>query len=497
MKSVLTILEGAGKGTSRPLSSALMIVGRSKNADLQVDDPLVSRRHLEIRVESDAVFVENKSTQGSMLNGKPLTGIVSLNPGDILEVGNTKMRFEEASAAPAPQKRAAIEAMEAEIDGTRIADPNVVPGGPKRKEAEGDETRAMVEDGTRMLNPQELPNWVAQDKIEKKVAARSNIPKIIAAAVGVLVLLGIGYWYLSSHRGQGGATLTYKDSLYNFSIQRPLDWAKTTDDSGVIGYGVGSQNGNNWERVNIYTDKSEDFVTTGLTDGFSRYHDVLKQRYPGVELLGSRKISVNGVSVMYYEFESSSAHGRGLYMLNDDTRVVVECVGARANYSQYVPQFSSILKSFQLDEFVVQQYIDFPLPTEAMQQLALSNPTELANEVAQHIQSGKILFNSSEVSPENLYKSVQEYKLAAQLCLAPPQRLQAYDSAAEGLAEATRKFNHAIDEQRFQITSALKDGDTTRAYWAANKMMQMIPDKTDSNYQDAYRILQSLPPPKE
>jgi len=175
----------------------------------------------------------------------------------------------------------------------------------------------------------------------------------------------------------------------------------------------------------------------------------------------------------------------------------VECVGARDNYQQYVPQFTSILKSFQLSDFVVQQYIDFPLPTEAMQQLALSNPTELANQVAQHIQTGKILFDGSEVSPENLYKSVQEYKSAAQLCLAPPQRLSAYDSAAEGLAEATRKFNHNIDEQRFQITSALKDGDMNRAYWAANKMMQMIPDKTDPNYQEAYNIIQSLPPPKE
>src|SRR5580693_3442450 len=173
MKSMLTILEGAGKGTSKPLTSTLMIVGRSKNADLQVDDPLVSRRHLEIRVESDAVFVENKSTQGSMLNGKPLTGIVSLNPGDVIEVGNTKMRFEEAAADSSPPKRAPGEAMEAEIDGTRIAEPEAVPA-PKRKEAEADETRAMADDGTRMLNAAELPNWQAQAKIEKKAAAKGT-----------------------------------------------------------------------------------------------------------------------------------------------------------------------------------------------------------------------------------------------------------------------------------------------------------------------------------
>ena len=66
MTGLLTILEGAGKGTSKPLSSALVIVGRSKNADFQIDDPLASRLHLEIRTETDGVFVENKSTQGSV-----------------------------------------------------------------------------------------------------------------------------------------------------------------------------------------------------------------------------------------------------------------------------------------------------------------------------------------------------------------------------------------------------------------------------------------------
>ncbi len=81
--------------------------------------------------------------------------------------------------------------------------------------------------------------------------------------------------------------------------------------------------------------------------------------------------------------------------------------------------------------------------------------------------------------------------------MAPPQRLPAYDTAAEGLAEATKKFNRELDEQRFQITSALKEGDKRRAYWEANKMMQMVPDKTNPAYQEAYEILQTLPVPKQ
>jgi pSer/pThr/pTyr-binding forkhead associated (FHA) protein len=496
MKSVLTILEGAGKGTSKPLTSALMIVGRSKNADLMVDDPLVSRRHLEIRVESDAVFVENKSAQGSMLNGKPLAGIVSLNPGDVIEVGNTKMRFEEAPASAAPERRAAVQEMESEMDGTRLASPEDLAAA-QRKEDRGDETRAMVEDGTRMLNPNELPNWVGQEKIEKKVAARNDFPKIAIAAIALLLVIAAAVWYFASHRSTAGATLTYKDNLYDFSIDRPLDWSKTADDNGLMGFGLGSDSGNNWSRVNIYTDKNADFVTTGLTDGFNQYQAVLKKRYPDAELAGNRKININGATAMFYQFDTAALKGIGIYLLNDNMRIVVECTGAGAVYNQYLAQFKAILQSFQLADMATQLYIDFPLPDEGMQQLALSNPTGLASQVDADISSAKNLFNSSDVSPDNLYKAIQQYRAAAQLSLAPPQRLPAYNVAAEGLAESTRKFIHALDEQRFQITSALKEGDKRRAYWEANKMMQMVPDKTDPAYQEAYQTLQSLPVPKE
>jgi hypothetical protein len=136
------------------------------------------------------------------------------------------------------------------------------------------------------------------------------------------------------------------------------------------------------------------------------------------------------------------------------------------------------------------------MPDEIMQQLALSNPSELSHEVDEHLSSGKILYDGRDVSPENLYKSVQEFRKALQLSLAPPERLPAYNAAAQGLSDATRTFDHALDEQRFQITSALKEGDKTRAYWEANKMMQMVPDKTDPAYQEAYSIIRTLPEPK-
>jgi hypothetical protein len=131
-----------------------------------------------------------------------------------------------------------------------------------------------------------------------------------------------------------------------------------------------------------------------------------------------------------------------------------------------------------------------------MQQLALANPGGQAHQVAEHIQTGAQLLTSKDVKPDNLFNAMQEYRAALQLAIAGPQRLPAWQSAAEGLSQATQLFNQAVERQKFEINRALKQGDTTTAYWEAHKMIQMIPDKTDPNYAIAYKLVRSLQPPR-
>jgi hypothetical protein len=498
MNRFFTILEGEGKGLNKPLTSALMIVGRSKNADLQIEDALVSRRHLEVRVEADGVFIENKSTSGSVLNGKPLVGVVSLNPGDVLEIGHTKLRYDEAAAVASPAGRpSSAEAMESEIDGTRIADENLELRHQRDKEAEPDATRAIVEaDGTRMLNPSELPNWVAQENKQKAGAGKGGGLAVFV----VLLLLAVGgaaywYWFVNGKsQTSEDSTMTYKDSMYSFNLDYPLDWSKTTDTSGVISFGFGKEGDPAWGQLNIFTDKDPEYALTGLTDGFVHYQDVLKKRYKDFELGGSKTLSVNNATVIYYAFSTPALEGKGIYTLNADERIVVECVAARTCYEKYNPRFSSILHSFELSGMEAQQVIDFPLPDEGMQQLALASPSQLSRQVDEHIKMGDMLLATKDVKPDNLFNSAQEYKKALQLSIAAPQRLSAYPTAAQGLSAATTQLNQALEQQRFEINRSLKSGDRTAAYWAANKMMQMIPDKTDDNYQAAYKLCRSLKP---
>jgi hypothetical protein len=154
------------------------------------------------------------------------------------------------------------------------------------------------------------------------------------------------------------------------------------------------------------------------------------------------------------------------------------------------------LQSFHRSSYEAQQFIDFPLPNDGMQQLALANPGELSRQVDEHIRTGGELLAGKDVKPDNLYEAMQEYRAALQLAIAPPQRLPAYQDAAKGLSQATQLFNQALEQQRFEINRDLKEGDTDAAYWAAHKMMQMMPDKTDPAYQEAYKIVRSLQSPR-
>jgi pSer/pThr/pTyr-binding forkhead associated (FHA) protein len=489
VKGILTIIEGTGKGTSKSLSGALMIVGRSKNADLQIEDPLVSRRHLEIKVEPDGVFVENKSAQTALLNGKPLLGVVSLNPGDVLEIGNSKLRFEEDTGAPAAEA--------GEIDGTRIAPESAqYRPRPKKEENAPDETRAMVDDGTRMMNPSELPNWVAQTESKEAPKPKSSLGLWLLLLL-LLLLGGGGYLYwqkVQTDKQNAGALMAYKDGLYNINLSYPIDWTKTDDAAGVVAYGAGKAGDNQWVRLTIFTDKDPEHLVTGLTDGFNHYKAVLNKRHSGFSLADASIKKINNVTGMAYEFSAGNTRGRGYYLLNGSTRIVIECTSDAGSSAQFAGVFAGIFKSFQLDQYDPQLFIEFPLPETGQQQLALSSPPDLARQADQYLQTGAMLFNGKDVNPDNLFNSIRAYRSALQLIIAGPERLPSYHEAAEGLSNATRLFNQQVQYQEFEISRALKVGDRTAAFWAANKLMQMDPDKTDDTYREAARIAHNLQP---
>jgi len=81
-------------GTRHPLHSTL-VVGRGTDADLRINDPGVSRRHIEFRSSVDdrgthVEVVDLGSTNGMMVNGQKMASAV-LDDGSEVRIGTTTM----------------------------------------------------------------------------------------------------------------------------------------------------------------------------------------------------------------------------------------------------------------------------------------------------------------------------------------------------------------------------------------------------------------------
>jgi len=85
-------------GRTRVLSESRVVLGRSKECDVQVPDANVSRRHAELRREGSSWWVVDlDSTNGTEVNGKRVPR-AKLSPGDTIMLGETELAFARKSA---------------------------------------------------------------------------------------------------------------------------------------------------------------------------------------------------------------------------------------------------------------------------------------------------------------------------------------------------------------------------------------------------------------
>jgi hypothetical protein len=70
-------------------------IGRSRDADVQIDDRYASGVHARIFNREGRSYVEDmNSTNGTLLNDASLKGEAELLDGDIVRIGDTEFRFE-------------------------------------------------------------------------------------------------------------------------------------------------------------------------------------------------------------------------------------------------------------------------------------------------------------------------------------------------------------------------------------------------------------------
>lgn len=75
-------------------------MGRGRDADVQLDDESISRRHAKLLVQDDgcAVIEDLGSQNGTFINGKPIVGSTRLEVGDHITLGTYDLELVTAYA---------------------------------------------------------------------------------------------------------------------------------------------------------------------------------------------------------------------------------------------------------------------------------------------------------------------------------------------------------------------------------------------------------------
>lgn len=210
MSVELRVLSGARAGQRERFDKSVIAIGRHPMSDLRFDpeaDRDVSARHAEIRVAGGRVVLhDTKSTNGTFVNGRRVSGEAELQPGDVLSFGEhgPKVEFRFAVAGEAAGARGAAGAGAAEggvatarrtSGASRLAPPH-----------------ARVSGGARPPAAAPAPRVRERTTGERiALAVREHTRPLRLMLVGVVVLsvagIGIAYWVGHREAAERGAEL--------------------------------------------------------------------------------------------------------------------------------------------------------------------------------------------------------------------------------------------------------------------------------------------------
>jgi pSer/pThr/pTyr-binding forkhead associated (FHA) protein len=141
----LTIRSDSGEKTSHDLVEESMTIGRSPENFICLDDISVSSRHAELTMVGEVCHLKDVgSTNGTLVNGEPITVAVQLRAGDRVRFGKVEGYYEievAGDAQPLPRLEE-VEARPAESSARPVDFANASPFLNRTKEK--DRTRTAV-----------------------------------------------------------------------------------------------------------------------------------------------------------------------------------------------------------------------------------------------------------------------------------------------------------------------------------------------------------------
>lgn len=92
--ATIVVLNGQNKGEWYTIGKRAFVFGRDSKLLAQINDPCVSRNHMEVRLESsDGCYyaVDMDSHNGVFVNSERVVKFKMLHEGDVIQIGHTLM----------------------------------------------------------------------------------------------------------------------------------------------------------------------------------------------------------------------------------------------------------------------------------------------------------------------------------------------------------------------------------------------------------------------
>ena len=92
----LIVISGPNKGDYYPLGHRSNVIGRDEAVPIQIVDPNVSRKHVQIRFDAgqDKYYaIDMKSKHGVFINGQKIDNEAALADNDCIGIGQTALLF--------------------------------------------------------------------------------------------------------------------------------------------------------------------------------------------------------------------------------------------------------------------------------------------------------------------------------------------------------------------------------------------------------------------
>lgn len=92
----LIVVSGSNQGDYYPLGHRPNVIGRDEAVPIQIVDPNVSRKHMQVRFdegENKYYAIDMSSKHGVFVNGKKIDSEIALTDNDYIGVGQTTLLF--------------------------------------------------------------------------------------------------------------------------------------------------------------------------------------------------------------------------------------------------------------------------------------------------------------------------------------------------------------------------------------------------------------------